>query len=133
MNNEKHIHITSSPVRTGLPAHPTPAARVERSKMMPGIRHPRQSGQAAIIIALSMVALIAIVGLAIDGGAAYQQRRIAQNSADAAALAATRVMLDAYMDRLGECLNNEGDPEYPDCVGIEGSPETDEALRGTLD
>src|SRR5207302_6552228 len=66
------------------------------------VRTPRESyrkrsGQAALLIALSMVALIAVVGLAVDGGAAYQQRRIAQNSVDAAALAGTRVMLDRYL------------------------------------
>src|SRR5204862_6484448 len=53
-------------------------------------------GQVAIIIALSMFLLIAVIGLALDGGSMYVQRRTAQNSADAAALASTRVMLSAY-------------------------------------
>lgn len=57
---------------------------------------PRTRGQAAIVIALSMIVLIAIVGLAIDGGSVYAQRRNAQNTSDAAALAATRVMLTYY-------------------------------------
>jgi Flp pilus assembly protein TadG len=42
-----------------------------------------------VMLALCMVALIAIAGLAIDGGAAYSQRGQQQNSADSAALAGT--------------------------------------------
>src|ERR687887_446979 len=57
-------------------------------------------GQAAIVIALSMLLLVIIVGLAIDGGSLFQQRRVAQNSSDAAALAGTREMLSAYDDMI---------------------------------
>ena len=59
---------------------------------------PRQraKGQAAIVIALSAILLIAILGLALDGGSMYAQRRNAQNSSDAAAMAATREMLGRY-------------------------------------
>jgi hypothetical protein len=49
-----------------------------------------------VILAVSIFLLILVVGLAVDGGAVYNQRRVAQNSADAAALAGTKVMLDAY-------------------------------------
>ena len=108
MNTEKHTHRTSSPVGAGPRACPTttpgprvcPAAlgkRGERGVTPPRESYRKRSGQAALLIALSMVALIAVVGLAVDGGAAYQQRRIAQNSVDAAALAGTRVMLDRYL------------------------------------
>jgi Putative Flp pilus-assembly TadE/G-like len=48
-------------------------------------RSPR--GQALIIIVFSIVALVGIIGLAVDGGNAYSERRRAQNAADAAALA----------------------------------------------
>src|SRR5437016_14382178 len=50
-------------------------------------------GQAAIVITLAMLLLILILGLAVDGGSMYNERRAAQNSADAAALAGTREML----------------------------------------
>src|SRR5207249_2625856 len=60
------------------------------------IVHRPYKGQASVIIGLSIFLLILVVGLAIDGGSVYNQRRQAQNSADSAALAGTKVMLDAY-------------------------------------
>jgi hypothetical protein len=42
-------------------------------------------------VVLSMVALLAMLALTVDGGYAYSQRRRAQNAADAAALAGARV------------------------------------------
>src|SRR6476469_3172241 len=53
-------------------------------------------GQVAVVIAVAMVVLIAFVGLAIDGGSMYAQRRTAQNVSDSAALAATQKMLTLY-------------------------------------
>jgi hypothetical protein len=46
-----------------------------------------EHGQALIILVLAMVALLGFTALAIDGGMAYAERRHAQNSADASALA----------------------------------------------
>jgi hypothetical protein len=46
-----------------------------------------QRGQALVIIALAAVALVSMVGLVIDGGNAFFDRRGAQNAADSAALA----------------------------------------------
>lgn len=46
-----------------------------------------ETGQAVVIVALLMVGLIAMLGLVLDGGNAYAQRRRMQNAADAAALA----------------------------------------------
>lgn len=60
--------------------------------------HRKGSGQAMIIIVLSLFVLMAVVGLAIDGGSNYQQRRKAQNAADASAMAGTRKMLTLYED-----------------------------------
>jgi len=48
----------------------------------------RQSGQAIVLIALIMVVLLGFLGLAIDGGGAYLDRRSMQGAVDAAALAA---------------------------------------------
>jgi hypothetical protein len=45
-----------------------------------------------IIIAVVMVGLIAVMGLAIDGGNLFVQRRNVQNAADSAALAGTRLL-----------------------------------------
>jgi hypothetical protein len=55
----------------------------------------RQSGQMLVLLALALVALMAIAGLAIDGGMAIVERRRMQNAADAAALAATRLLAEA--------------------------------------
>lgn len=50
-------------------------------------RRPAEGGQILIVFALSMLVIIGIVGLAIDGGGTYAQRRDQQSAADLAALA----------------------------------------------
>src|SRR5512145_959469 len=52
--------------------------------------HRHEQGQAIVIMALAMIALLAFAALAIDGGNAYVERRRSQNGADAAALAGAR-------------------------------------------
>ncbi len=47
----------------------------------------REEGQALILIALAAVAMVAVVGLAVDGGLAYLEAQKLQRAADAAALA----------------------------------------------
>src|SRR5688572_11511629 len=64
-------------------------------------------GQAIVVVALSLLFLHAVVGLAVDGGATYALRRKAQNASDGAALAGGRLMLK-YLDEM--ILNNpDGD------------------------
>jgi len=46
-----------------------------------------ERGQALIVIVAAMIGLIGMVGLAVDGGMAFSDRRHAQNAADTAALA----------------------------------------------
>ncbi len=46
-----------------------------------------EQGQAAVIIALALVGLVAMAALVFDGGAAFSQRRHMQNAADAGAIA----------------------------------------------
>lgn len=48
-----------------------------------------QSGQVIILMAFGMIALLAVLGLAIDGGRLFYLERDAQNASDAAVLAAT--------------------------------------------
>lgn len=57
-----------------------------------------QKGQALILIALAMVAMVGLVALAIDGGNTYSARRNAQNAADAGALAAALDMAQGKTD-----------------------------------
>ena len=66
-------------IRPSLPG-PRPVA--------PGSRPASERGQMLVIFALALVALIGMVGLIIDGGDTFLQRRDQQNVADAAAMAA---------------------------------------------
>lgn len=52
-------------------------------------------GQALILLVFSVVALIGMVGLAVDGGRLYLEKRRAQNAVDSAALAAALVIAQA--------------------------------------
>ena len=57
------------------------------------VNHRRdQRGQALFIFVIALVALIAMTGLIIDGGAVFAQQRVAQNGADGAATAGTVVI-----------------------------------------
>ena len=51
-----------------------------------------ERGQVLIIVAGGLVALMLAVGLVIDTGLALAQHRVAQNAADAAAIAGTRIV-----------------------------------------
>ena len=51
-----------------------------------------QRGQALFIFVIALVALIAMTGLILDGGAVFAQQRVAQNGADGAATAGTVVI-----------------------------------------
>lgn len=62
-------------------------------KKLLGFREQSQRGQSIVIIAVAMVALLGMAGLAIDGGAVFADRRHAQNAADAAALAGAFAIL----------------------------------------
>jgi hypothetical protein len=55
----------------------------------------RQSGQVMVLLGLSIVGLVALVALVLDGGSVYLQHRTGQAAADAAALAGTRALRDA--------------------------------------
>jgi hypothetical protein len=86
-------------------------------------KQPRkQKGQAILLIALALVALIALVALAVDGGNAYNQRRIAQNSVDGATHAAMTELYRLFMiHRLDQ---NTGQPNC-NPSGCTMSPITD--------
>jgi hypothetical protein len=51
------------------------------------IRINSESGQAIVLLVISLVVLLGFTALALDGGMAYSDRRITQNAADSAALA----------------------------------------------
>ncbi|MGH2455260.1 MAG: Tad domain-containing protein [Candidatus Limnocylindria bacterium] len=58
----------------------------------PAHRHPHPAGQVLVIVALGLVAIIAMVGLVIDGGYAWGRQRGTQNGVDAVAKAGTIVV-----------------------------------------
>ena len=86
------------------------------------IRRRKARGQTLIIVILLTVGLVAVVGLALDGGSALMQRRTAQNAADGAALASTKVMLNFYRDMVE---SNDRD--------IDGSSGEEDTIRATID
>jgi Flp pilus assembly protein TadG len=49
--------------------------------------HTHEEGQSIILVALAILGLVAFLGLAVDGGNIYLQRRNVQNAADGAAIA----------------------------------------------
>ena len=57
----------------------------------------REAGQVIVIFALALVVIIGMVGLVIDGGGAFAQRRAEQSVADVASLAGA----NAYMNTTG--------------------------------
>ena len=62
-------------------------SKLKRSVSFSDPEHDRQRGQILVLFTLALVAMIAMVGLILDGGSAYAQRRGEQNAADLAALA----------------------------------------------
>jgi len=55
--------------------------------------HRRDRGQILVIFAVALVAIVAMVGLVLDGGAAFAQRRSQQNASDLASLAGANTYL----------------------------------------
>ena len=58
------------------------------------VQRADQRGQILVLFTLAVVAMIAMVGLVIDGGSAFAQRRGQQNVADLAALAGADALLN---------------------------------------
>jgi Flp pilus assembly protein TadG len=58
-------------------------------------------GAIAVLVAVSLLFVLAFVAIAVDGGALLEQRRKAQATADAAALAAAEVLFRSYPTNWG--------------------------------
>lgn len=63
-----------------------------RSRRRPPLRRSAQQGVVAVVVAMTIVAMVGMVGLAIDLGQMFIAKTEVQNSADACALAAVRDM-----------------------------------------
>jgi Flp pilus assembly protein TadG len=87
-------------------------------------RRNRQSGQSIVLIALVLTVLFGFVGLAIDSGRGYLDRRHVQGSVDAAALAAAFDYMNnhdyaqAETAAVNQFANNERLYGTPTCAGI---------------
>jgi hypothetical protein len=60
----------------------------------PTTRSEREGGQILVLFTFALVAIIAMVGLVLDGGSAFAQRRVEQNAADLAAMAGANAYLN---------------------------------------
>jgi Flp pilus assembly protein TadG len=92
--------------------------------VIPATRHRTthrrdESGQVLVIFALSIVAVLAMTGLALDAGSTFAQRRDQQTASDMAALAAANHYLINNDDTLAVDLAREiaADNGYTDGVG----------------
>ena len=80
----------------------------------------RRKGAIVPLVAISLVAILGITGLVIDGGTALTERRHARNVADAAALAAAVDLLNAT----GPAHAVRSAYEYADLNGYRTDPST---------
>ena len=107
-----------------VPVSSTPALlRSARGKRNTSRFWRRKSrGQSIVVIALSMIFLVSMVALAVDGGSMYTQRRAAQNATDSAAIAGTKLFLTYFEAAL------KNDPSPPD-----GSADQERQIRTTIE
>lgn len=61
-------------------------------------RSSDERGQILVIVAAGLLVFIAVVGLVIDTGIGYRERRHLQNASDLSAMAGTKVVADHYLD-----------------------------------
>ena len=59
-------------------------------------------GAMTVLLAVSLVALLGLTGLVVDGGRAYADRRAVQNAADAAALAGAGALNEILFNNTGQ-------------------------------
>jgi hypothetical protein len=76
-------------------------AHIPRPRAPRGTASSGEEGQALVIFAVALTVLLLVVGLVIDGGQAFYNRRDAQNTADLATLAGTRVIADFHTEGRG--------------------------------
>ena len=81
----------------------------EVNEVIPVVPAPRvERGQVLVIVAVGMLAIVAMVGLVIDGGYAWVRQRDTQNGADAVAKAGT-VVVQHYLAQVDTPTPNDFD------------------------
>lgn len=99
--------------------------RARRAPVPAGAR----SGQALLWVAIMLPVFLAIIGLAIDGGALFAARRQAQNAADAAARAGAQQIDEDRYRATGEIALDNGWARYAARQYVAGTGE----LESTVD
>jgi hypothetical protein len=61
-------------------------------------RNRQESGQIIVLFAVSLVVILVVAALAVDGGILYSERRFAQNAADAASMAGGSAILYSNLE-----------------------------------
>ena len=80
----------------------------------------RARAQVMVLFAFSVVGLVALIGLVVDGANLYLQRRTAQTAADAAALAGARALRNATApNQLSAIASAIGDYAAANAFGIQ--------------
>ena len=97
---------------------------------MPSHDRRGEDGQILVIFAGGLITMILLVGLVIDAGGAFLNRREAQNVADLAALAGTKVITDHYVSGTAK-LSSAVYAAIDDNVTTQNGCETSEATPCT--
>lgn len=116
-----------------------------RSDMIDHERCADERGATLVFFAISILAIFGLMGVVVDGGRAYSERRQMQNASDASALAGTRaldkVLFESVVDEstiynaaLSQATSNGSDPTTFECqlvdeqrTPLQACPETDVA------
>jgi len=89
----------------------------------------KQRGQALVIIAGALVALLALVALAVDGSNAFAQRRIAQNAVDGATMAGQAKLAELFASHT---IWDNGVPKVNNITSSEDRLVMKKAIQDTL-
>jgi hypothetical protein len=76
------------------------------------LKQKSERGQALIVIAVALIVLIGLLGLVVDGGNAFLDKRNAQNAADSAALAASLTRIRGESDWVGAAMTAAANNGY---------------------
>jgi Putative Flp pilus-assembly TadE/G-like len=122
MNNERPTQQSQSS-RKVRAVNVHEASWKARNRRKTVLKRRKMPGQAAVLITLSILVLILMVALAVDGGSMVNKRRDAQNGADGASLAGAQVMLTYYEVMVRN--NPIGD--------VDGTADQETAIKNAID
>jgi Flp pilus assembly protein TadG len=94
--------------------------------------YSHQRGQSLVLVALAAIALIAFVGLAIDGGNAFAHRRIAQNAADGASVRGALSLVGTWRTLAPTSRRDLMQERINETAELHGVPDTDGSPGNTV-